>query len=368
MTTIFVGKSARVLVTVQDNGVAVPIATGTDVKAELFTLAGESLSAEKTCQSSDAGANWPVGVVAVAFTDLETGTLDVGTYMLVLTAPGIPFSVKRFKITVQEVDVATASLLFVKDFIVEEMRADKLLSSAQSLLGGAAITDDYIWGKILAAESQIAHDLRVPLVPTKFFPSTPTADQIAALDGMPWQEDPGYDYHRDIFFPDAWGMLRFRNKPVISVESMKFEFPVQGNTIFDVPLDWLRLDKKYGQLQFVPSAPVLFNSPGAYIMSAMSAYATVPMMIKAIYVAGLEDAHNNWPELIDIIKKMAVLKAIEDRFPAQSGSISADGLSQSLSVDMAKYHETIDTTLNGPKGSNGGLMAAIHGIRSAVLG
>ena len=66
--------------------------------------------------------------------------------------------------------------------------------------------------------------------------------------------------------------------------------------------------------------------------------------------------------------KKAVLKILEDSFLPQSGSISADGLSQSLSVDMEKYHDMIDRTLNGGKGSNGGLMTAIHGVRIGVLG
>ena len=62
-----------------------------------------------------------------------------------------------------------------------------------------------------------------------------------------------------------------------------------------------------------------------------------------------------------------MLKIVADAFLPQSGSISADGLSQSLSVDMSKYSEFIDEALNGPHGSNGGLMTKIHGIRSMVF-
>ena len=64
--------------------------------------------------------------------------------------------------------------------------------------------------------------------------------------------------------------------------------------------------------------------------------------------------------------KKAALKVIEDSFLPQSGSISADGLSQSISNDMEKHHDTIDRIINGGKG-NGGLMAAIHGIRLQVM-
>ena len=58
---------------------------------------------------------------------------------------------------------------------------------------------------------------------------------------------------------------------------------------------------------------------------------------------------------------------ITDAFLPQSGSISADGLSQSLSVDVAKYYESIDLAIDGPKGGHGGLMSAIHGIRLGVF-
>jgi hypothetical protein len=63
-----------------------------------------------------------------------------------------------------------------------------------------------------------------------------------------------------------------------------------------------------------------------------------------------------------------VLKVIEDGFLPSSGSISADGLSQSLSMDMEKYRDMISTTLFGPKGSNGGLLTAIHGIKLFTMG
>jgi len=71
---------------------------------------------------------------------------------------------------------------------------------------------------------------------------------------------------------------------------------------------------------------------------------------------------------LDAVLKKAALKILEDAFLPQSGSISADGLSQSMSVDMDKYHDAIDRILNGGKGSNGGLMTAIHGVRFGVMG
>lgn len=368
MTTIIKGQAANIAVTVQADGAPVAIDASGTVSAQLFTLDGTAtLTGIKTCSSGDPGAYWTKGIVVAAFDANDTVALDLGDVMLVLTGSA-GFSVKRFKVTVESATAPTKSYLFTKDFIVAEIRADRLMQTAQDLMGGAAMSDDYIWSKVLAAESQIAHDLRVPLVPTQFFPGPPTSDQIAALNGMPWSEDPGYDYKQDMFFPDGWGMIKLNNKPLISVQSVKFDFPTMGDTFFDMPVEWIRAYKKYAHLQFVPSTPALFSTAGTFVMRALTGYSIVPLMVKITYVAGLENAARDYPDLIDAIKKMTVLKAIEDGFPAQSGSISADGLSQSMSVDLAKYHDMVDTILNGPKGSNGGLMTAIHGIRSMAMG
>jgi len=103
------------------------------------------------------------------------------------------------------------------------------------------------------------------------------------------------------------------------------------------------------------------------VMMNLAGGRTIPSMVHLEYDAGLTDVENNWPELLDCIKKMAVLKVVADAYLPQSGSISADGLSESISVDMTKYHDTVEHIINGADGSNGGLMARIHGIRAMVL-
>lgn len=368
MTTIIKGQAANIALTVQVDGAPIAINAGSTVSAQLFTLDGATaLSGVEPCNANAAGADWTKGIVVAAFQASDTGVLDLGDVMLVLTGSS-GFSVKRFKVTVESATAPTKSFLFTRDFVIEDIRSDALMQSAQDLMGGAILSDDYIWGKVVAAESAIAHRLRVPLVPTQFFPGTPTSDQIAALNGMPWGEDPGYDYKQDMFFPDGWGMLKLNNKPLINVQSVQFDFPTMGDTFFNMPVEWIREYKKYAHVQFVPSTPALFSTAGSFVMRALTGYSVVPLMVKITYVAGLENAARDYPELLDAIKKLAVLKAIEDRFPAQSGSISADGLSQSMSVDLDKYHDVIDTIIDGPKGANGGLMTAIHGIRSMVMG
>ena len=201
-----------------------------------------------------------------------------------------------------------------------------------------------------------------------FFPATPTQDEIDALNGMPWDIDPGYDYNPgDFSFSDKWGVIKLRNKPLQQVTRVRFAYPGGPTAHYDLPVDWVQADGKAGVIQFVPSATSFAAPLNAFVMQAMGQGRTIPLAIRVSYVAGLKDVSTNYPDLIDAVFKMATLKIIEDSFLPASGSISADGLSQSISNDMEKHHDTIDRIINGGKGSNGGLMTAIHGIRLGVL-
>lgn len=366
MPTIIKGNSTDLALAVLKDGKPFAIDEASTVQAQLFTLAGEQLSDEVSCSNAAPGANWAGGVVAASFDATVTDALPLGQIMIVIAASGATSLVKRFLAQVESISSPVKSSLFVRDFVIDELRSDGLVGSVVSLIGNQP-SDDYLWGKILAAEAAIKRELRVPLVPTKFFPGVPTQEQLDALDGMPWEVDPGYDYHQDMFFPDQWGFIKLKNKPVIDIEAVDFDFPSMGDTFFKMPTEWIRMDKKYATVQFVPSTPALFSTAGTFIMKALTGYNSVPLMIKLTYTAGLQNVEQDYPDLLDAIKKMAVLKVIEASFPAQSGSISADGLSQSMSVDVDKYHSSINTILHGDSGSNGGLMAAIHGIRTIVM-
>lgn len=368
-TTIIAGQPATLVVTVKQDGAAVAIDPSSVVKVRLYAMDGvTALSAEKTLTSASP-ANWQAGLVAAAFTNVETGALALGECMLVVTST-LPTLVKRFRVLVESSSLSAPvkSALFVKDLIVDEMRGDRLLLAAQNALPSTTVSDDYLWGKIQAAESEIAHTLRVPLVPTQFFANQPSQAEIDALAGKPYAIDPAYDYGPEFFQGERWGFIVTRQKPINSVSRVRFVYPAPTQGVFDVPADWIRMDRKYGHIRFVPASSAFLAPMGAFLMQALGGGRTIPFAIEVTYVAGLENAARDWPELLDAIKKMAALKIVEDSLLPQSGSISADGLSQSMSVDMEKYRDTVDHIINGPKGSNGGLMAAIHGIRLSILG
>lgn len=364
MTTIIAGSTASFTVAVQLDGK--PVAVSGTVSARVFSLDGRTeLIPETQVQSSAAGADWPDGVVAVSFSDADTATLPAGSALLVLASDS--FGIRRYRLVVETLFAPTRTSLFIKDLVIDEMRRDRLLAAAAGALGDVAVSDDYIWEKVRAAESEISHTLRVPLVPTMFFSTPPSQAQIDALDGMAWAIDPAYDYTPDMFHFEKWGYFLTRQKPIISVERMRFAYPSQDTGFFDVPPDWIRIDARYGHIRLVPSSPAIFATMNAFIMTALAGSRSIPFMIQLQYSAGLSDVENTYPELLDAIKKKAVLKIISDAFMPQSGSISADGMSESVSVDMDKYHGAIDHILNGSDGSNGGLMSKIHGIRMLVM-
>jgi|GEM_PF-1738466 len=365
MTTILAGQPANFTVTIQRNGAPVAIDAGSTVTAQLFTADGRTQLSTAVAQAAVDG--WASGEVVVAFDETTTDVAAGGAMLVVAsTAPAI---VKRFAVRIETVGVFERSGLFVKDIAVDQLRADALMMAASGAFTAVQVSDDYLWDKLRAAESEMAHELRVPLVPTHFFPDTPSAAEIEALNGQPWGIDPGYDYApSDFAFNDKWGFIKLRNKPLHSVSRVRFAYPGGPTAHYDLPLDWLRMDKKYGQVQFVPSSTAFAAPLNTFVMQAIGQGRTIPLAIQISYVAGLDNVAANYPELLDVIMKSAVLKIIGDAFLPQSGSISADGLSQSMSSDMSKYSESIDTIINGPKGSNGGLMTAIHGVRFGVMG
>jgi len=257
------------------------------------------------------------------------------------------------------------------DAAVDILRRDRLVLSASSLgLDLSSIDNSYLRGKLLTAEAKAQRELRVFFAPTVMIPEEATQDEIDALEaaGTRYAQEPAYDYDPGFFHGESWGFIQTRQKPLISVQSIKLRYPMPTMSVFDVPNDWLRLDRKYGHIRLVPGA-MTFSSPLAiFVMPALGGGRFVPNMIQVRYTAGLRNAAADYPDLVDVIYKMAAVSVIEDAMMPASGSISADGLSQSLSTDVSKYQDVIDRLLNGPPGSNGGLRTAIHGITLGFIG
>lgn len=362
MTTIILGQPGRLNVTVLRDGVPVPVDSDASLSAYLYSADGRDLVATLDPPTADAG--WAQGNVTI---DVPAGAVsEAGELMLALAGP---FGVIRYRVRVEDMAAPERSTLFIRDLVVAEVRADRVSAAAMVLDPTITVSDDYIWQKVLAAEADIGRELRVPLVPTQFFPEKPTDQQLAALPpGMPWAIDPAYDYNPDFFRGERWGFILTRQKPIVEVQEVRFVYPDPSQGLFTLPLNWVRMDAKYGHIRFVPASQTFAAPLSAFLMQALGGGRTIPFMIQLTYRAGLENVARDFPDLLDAIKKKAVLKLVEDRFLPQSGSISSDGLSQSISVQMDQYRDAVSNILYGAPGTNGGIMTAIHGIRVGVAG
>lgn len=365
------GNQATVTATLKVGGAVVNIPLSATVTAQLFSDNNvTSLGAPKALSSATIGSNWPHGVVVADFTALEmAAAVPPSVVVRIKMVDGAQERTWSVRVDVESADQSSGSALFPnKAATLAKVRRDRLVLLANSIMPDLQVSDDYLWDKLRAAEAHIAHALRVPLAPTRFFPRAPTPEQIAALPaGMPWDVDPAYDYDPANYTGDKWGMILTRQKPIQSIVGMKFVYPSPQQTIIDVPMDWVRHDPRYGQVQIVPTGTAYQTLLGGMFLSQFSGGRQLPFTVEMEYIAGLANAARDYPDLLDAVQKMAVVKIVEDGFMPQSGSISADGLSQSLSVDTSKYQESVDTILNGPAGSNGGLMARIHGVRMVVI-
>lgn len=249
--------------------------------------------------------------------------------------------------------------IFIRDIAVNSLVNDHMKLAASSLLSSATFTDDYYWSKLLAAEADASRRLRVSLEPKTVFAYAPSQDEITALNGAAWVEESAYDYEPNLWSTEDWGYLALRKAPVIQVESIVLAYPAPTQGFFTIPASWIRLDKKAGHIRFVPSGAAFQAGPlSAFVLSAMGGGRNIPQMIQVRYRAGLENVEQTYPDLVDLIYKMATFRIIQDAFLPQSGSLSVDGLSQSNSIDMDKFQATIDHGLDV-------LIEQIHGPRIA---
>ncbi|MGR9108259.1 MAG: hypothetical protein ACU843_15165 [Gammaproteobacteria bacterium] len=232
----------------------------------------------------------------------------------------------------------TASSVFPGQRVdaIERLRLGPLAVASANYDFLKDLEEPYLWNKILAAEKEVERRLTIPLQPTEIFPDPPTSAELTALNGAPYIVEPGYDLPADFFGLEKWGALQLREKPVISVAWIKFVYPNQGGVQFEIPSNWIRLDNQYGMINLFPSALTTTTPLSVFVMQSFGAGHNVPLMIRVRYRAGLDFVTGSYPDIEDLVLRMAVLRILKDSLIGQSGSISADGLSESTSTDVQK--------------------------------
>jgi hypothetical protein len=344
--------------TLRLSGQAIAIPLSATVTARLFELGGSvPLTNPVPLSSSAIGAAWAVGKVVVKLPDEEVKNIPSQDALLIVSVTdGGVLREWQFLLDAAAIVVADSTSLFRRDLIVSKFRAERLQSVGRYI--GTA-SDDQIWSMLEAAEADAQRELHVYFRPTAFFPNDPTQAEIDALAGKPWAVDPGYDYTEDMIQPGGWTFLPLRQRPVIALESLTFTHPSMGK-FFTIPLQWVKIDKKYGHIRFLPTNNAFVPTLGGLMVGALGMN-SAPQYLEVRYTAGLKNAVAEYPDLVDLVQRMAVLRMLSGAAIPASSSISADGLSQSNSApDLEKMQAGIDKSLET-------LRQRIHGIPLMVL-
>lgn len=227
--------------------------------------------------------------------------------------------------------------------------------------GAAAdLSPAYVEDKLAASEAQAARDLRTYLAPTQVFAGEPTAAEVDALNGAAYAVETAYDYNWEDWQSEAWGLLMLRAAPVVSVQSMVLRYPYPGAADFVIPVDWVRVDRRSGQLRVVPAGAMPAFVPYFTSLIQTSGRRVMPEVLRLRYIAGLENVQRDYPDVLDLVRKMAALSLVDDRMTPGNITTSVDGLSESRTVDYDKLRDAI-------KEKKTNLFRAIHGVQLFVI-
>lgn len=232
---------------------------------------------------------------------------------------------------------------------VASIRRSRLVNLATSLLAGITLTDDAIWAKLMAAEAEVERALRVWLSPREVLPAHESYDDEAdalIAAGQRVEREPGYDYSPAMFQGDRWGMLELRQRPILRIHWARFAYPLPGNTVVELPRDWLRPEGKTNRVSILPTSTPARAPLNAFILSAIGGSRTVPFMLQVAYRAGLADVRETLPDLPALVERLATVNLVEDQLLPQSASVSVDGMSRSLSYESAQHREKLEEKLD----------------------
>lgn len=156
----------------------------------------------------------------------------------------------------------------------------------------------------------------------------------------------------DYFIEDyqLFAFIQLFEYPVLSVEGIRAVYPT-GQSVFEFPLEWVRLTPEHGQIQLVPTqgtlSQVILGRGGSYLPLLYSGLGYLPQLFRVDYTTGFAAGKVPW-DIVDAIAKLACIAMLavagETIFPPGVTSISAgiDGLSQGLGISNPVFKGRID--------------------------
>lgn len=239
---------------------------------------------------------------------------------------------------------------------VKEIKTDRLFGLLCHLAPAEGWSDDYLERKIREAEDGFEREMGL-LLRTQRIKCEPKPDDTD------WDiEESAYDYDADFFAGERWGYLRLRRYPVQSVQRLFFSYPNREAVVFEVPLSWVRLEKPYGLIRLVPDKQAAFAAFNSYLLSIFSGGRGIPQSIVVEYTAGLTEKQlqADFSDVLEWIKRQAVVNIAADGLMPGSLSNSADGFSQSISAKLSDYREDQEKQFKAMK-------QKIKGVRLAIV-
>lgn len=338
------GQDQTVSLTLRVAGSPVRIDPAAAVTVQLFASNGTtSISGVIPVDPSSPGSNWANGIVVVELTADDTQSVSPPSVIFYVTAKVGGHS-KVWSAAVSAIigEPVASSALLEKPSAVARLRAALSWGVASKLdIDQAMLLDDDLWDLWLASEADASRRLGVPLQATQIFDTPPDDDEVDALNGTPYLVEPGYDLPPDFFGAQSWGALKLRITPVIRIQKVRIVYPSLEKELFEVPLSWIKLDNKYGMVHIIPGPNTVTAPLSIFTVQAIASGVQIPHVIRIKYLAGIDGKSPDYADLVDLVKQMALLRVLQGAFLPTSGSISADGLSQSYSNDIMKYEDSI---------------------------
>lgn len=193
--------------------------------------------------------------------------------------------------------------------------------------------DFYIRAALSDFERFLHHDIR-----KRVYKTNPAGTLIR---GREWRVGVDYTDEEDPydFDPKYWenfGFLQLRHRPVLSVERAVLFSPVQSEVIDLLDKNWVRIQKKVGQINLFPRQGYAY---GPYALGALPTRMLgyrFPQGLEFDYTTGYPSSDYVPEELREVIGKWATIKTLQsvgDGLLAgfSSQSVSLDGLSESFS-------------------------------------
>lgn len=154
--------------------------------------------------------------------------------------------------------------------------------------------------------------------------------------------DENHDYERNDYM--NWGYIQLFKRPIQKVTKLQLMYGTRPS--FEVPIDWIKIDKMGGKIQLFPSSgnsnALIINQSGV-IFGLNQRWSYAPQMWSVDYEAGM-NANEIPPELKELIYKQAtcnIMTVWGDLILGAgiaSQSISIDGLSQSIGTTQSAMY------------------------------